>query len=164
MWRVQHKYLPKKRCNILEITGWFWCGIAHYVCQWLLKLSLSLQLPYDLFCRTWSCLLCIFVSSRASLINIVNLGFFHWPFFVFMLQVTWLKVLFVVGVLSTSCACALLELIHQKPSCLLQLSVFKNITNITGNDFWHWFCIEHCISMNLNPTDRSHSRIISNEW
>jgi len=111
--------------------------------------------PSDEYCRTWAYLLCIFLLIPTSLIKIANssssLGLvtIHiifvscLAFYVHIADDVNKIIPFVVGVLATSLARALLGLIRQSPSCHLQLSILKNIIHIGLNVVLkQWTCIE----------------------
>ena len=82
------------RDDFLWHTKWFdahpkspeesycWCS------QWRLRHSDSSSsaqfVDYALYCRTWACLLCIFVPPRTSLIKFVNSGSLHWVLSLFI--------------------------------------------------------------------------------
>jgi len=94
--------------------------------QWRLRLSGSSVIArvfnYDLHCRTWCCLLCVFVAplsyftglrllTRAYFIGLCHCSYIFVPILAFRVHVAcnWnQKILFVEGVLSTSFARALL--------------------------------------------------------
>jgi len=75
---------------------------AHGHPQWRHRHSGSARVfDYDLYCRTWACLLCTFVPPLTSLIKVVNSDsfnralsvFIHFRFMsglVFIVQVTWI--------------------------------------------------------------------------
>jgi len=105
--------------------------------QWRLRLSgssvIARVFDYDLYCRTLSCLLCVFVAQlNYFTVKVVNSNLFHWALSLFIYFVPILairvhvacnwnqKMLFVECVLSTSFSRALLGFVPQSPSCHLQ--------------------------------------------
>jgi len=94
---------------------------------------------YDLYRRTRDCLLCIFVPppkgrshftqllTRAHFFGPCHCSYISFPCLAFRFHVAGdlnKTISFAVGVLTTSFARALLRLIHQSPSCPMQLSIF----------------------------------------
>jgi len=135
-----------------------WCS------QWRLRHSDSSSsaqfVDYALSCRTWACLLCIFVPPPTSLIKFVNSGSLHWVLWLFIyFHCSYIfvpcftfrvyfagdlnqKISFVVGVLSKTFARALLGLIRPSPSCPIQLNIISNIFHIRLDVFMmQWICI-----------------------
>jgi len=117
-------------------------GIVATPAFWLLGLRPRLRLRF-IFRPTLqnANLFCIFVPIPTSLIK-VNSGFFRWAFvtvLIFSFHVAGdlnKKIPFVVGVLLTSFARALLGLIRYSSSCPLHWSIFVNTIHIRFNIFW----------------------------
>jgi len=129
---------------------------------------------HDSHCRTWACLLYTSVSPPTALINIVNscfsLGLVTVHIFslqvcpfAFMLLVTWIKISFVVSVLTISFARAVLGLIRLEPELPSAITHFlkynlcqiESISEATN-------CTEHWISIPIQSKVPI-TRIISNE-
>jgi len=121
-------------CLFFKLRSWCFNRPVATSAHGLLGLSPSLQLR---FISKNASLLALYIcavthgpTSRNCWLGLFSLGLFtvhifswHAGPFAFKLQVTWSKAIsFVVGVLSTSFARVLLGLIHQTPSCPIQLS------------------------------------------
>ena len=128
---------------------------------------------YDSHCRTWACFthLCLHPLHWLTLLTHV----FHWALslfiysryrsapFVFMLLVTWIKISFVVSVLTISFARAVLGLIRLEPELPSAITHFlkynlcqiESISEATN-------CTEHWISIPIQSKVPI-TRIISNE-